>query len=83
MEHKSEKAGEWAGEMAQGVKELAAKPTDLNLISRIYVMEGERRLPPCWLLLAHAHCGMRSCTHNHATIGVCLVVTPSTILIAT
>lgn len=46
MEHKSEKARVWAGEMAQRVKELAAKPADLNLIPSIHMAEGEKRLPP-------------------------------------
>lgn len=40
----SKKVRLWAGVMAQGVKALAAKPAGLNLIPKIHMVEGEKRL---------------------------------------
>lgn len=38
------KEGSWAGEVAQWIGVLAAKPDDLRLIPKTHMVEGEKQL---------------------------------------
>jgi hypothetical protein len=46
---------------SQWVKELAAKPSDLSLISETHIVEGESQLLQVFLLHPHVPC----CMHAH------------------
>ena len=63
----------WAWELVQKVKTLAAKPDDLCLILRTYMVAGEQKLQLVfWLPHAHVHTYTHVCGHNvHTYTCIC------------
>lgn len=51
--------GKWAGEIAQQVKMLAAKPDYLSLVTRTFVVEGENYPESCPVASAYVLWHMR------------------------